>query len=310
VTDLGRRLPEVAGVSHRTVDLGDVRIHVAEAGEGPPLVLLHGWPQHWWAWRRLIPRLAERYRVLAPDLRGWGWSSAPAGDYAKSALAADIVSLLDAEGLERVRVIGHDWGGYVAFLIALQQPERVERLVALDIAPPWPVRPRARHLALPVLGSYQALLGTPWFGPRALTSGPRLVRTLIRLGSGPDAEWTDEELDVYADVLRERPRADASSACYRTFLTRELPASALRGDRSRELAVPSLLLMGAASALRRIIDPQPSRNLQVVTIPRAGHFLPEEAPGAVLKHALPFLQARSPSGSAGHRQTSDAGMAR
>ena len=264
---------------------------MAEAGDGPPLVLLHGWPQHWWCWRRLIPRLARSYRVMAVDLRGWGWSSAPAGDYAKSTFASDVVSLLDAERVDRVRVMGHDWGGYVAFLLGLDHAERVERLVALDIAPPWPVRPRPRHLALPALAAYQALVGTPWVGPRTMTSGPHLVRTLIRRGSGPDARWSDEELDVYADVLRERARADASSACYRTFLTRELPASLLRGDRSAELTVPSLLLMGEASPLHRVVDPRPSRNVRVETIPRAGHFLPEESPAAVLEHALPFLAA-------------------
>jgi pimeloyl-ACP methyl ester carboxylesterase len=282
-------LPQLAGVSHRHVELEDVQLHLAEAGEGPPLLLLHGWPQHWWCWRHLIPSLARSYRVMAVDLRGWGWSSAPAGDYAKSTLANDIVALLDAEGLDRVRVIGHDWGAYVGFLLALEHAERLERLVALDIAPPWPVRPRLRHLAVPALGSYQAVIGAPLLGPRTMTSGPQFVRSVIRLASGPDAEWSDADLDVYADVLRQRARADASSACYRTFLTREIAATLLRGDRSGQLAVPSLLLMGGASALQRVIDPRPSRNLRVEAIPRAGHFLPEEAPAAVLERALPFL---------------------
>ena len=284
-------LPVVAGVTHREVDVGAVRLHVAEAGDGPPLVLLHGWPQHWWEWRSLIPQLARSYRVLAPDLRGWGWSEAPPGDYAKRTLAADVLALLDVEGLDRVRLMGHDWGGYLGFLLALEHPERIERLVALDIAPPWPrpTLPRPRHLALPVFGSYQALVATPVLGPRAMTRGPGLVRTLIRAGSGPDARWQDDELDVYADVLRDPARARASSACYRTFLTRELPASLRRGDRSEELEVPSLLVLGDASPLRRLLDPPPGRNLEVTTIPRAGHFLPEEAPDDVLRLAAPFL---------------------
>jgi pimeloyl-ACP methyl ester carboxylesterase len=228
-------MPPVAGVTHREVQLGDVRVHLAEAGQGPPLLLLHGWPQHWWSWRHLIPRLAETHRVIACDLRGWGWSSAPPGDYAKATFARDVVALLDAEGLDRVALMGHDWGGYSAFLVALDHPARVERLVALDIAPPWPSRPRPRHLALPALASYQVLLGTPVLGPRTMTSGTRFVRTIIRAGSGPDAIWTDAELDVYADVLRDPARAEASSACYRTFLTRELPAALRRGDRSDQL---------------------------------------------------------------------------
>jgi pimeloyl-ACP methyl ester carboxylesterase len=283
-------MPYVAGVRHRDVDLGEVRLHVAEAGSGPPLLLLHGWPQHWWSWRRLIPALAERYHVIAPDLRGWGWSSASPGDYAKATWAHDLLALLDADGLDRVHVIGHDWGGYVAFLMALMAPERIERLVALDVAPPWPSGgPRPRHLLVPALASYQVLVGTPVLGPRTMTAGRAFVRGIIRAGSGPNVNWSDAELDVYADVLREPARAAASSACYRTFLTRELPVSISRGDRSEELRVPSLLVMGGRSALRLVLDPRPGHNLQVATIPGGGHFLPEEAPDAVLAHALPFF---------------------
>jgi pimeloyl-ACP methyl ester carboxylesterase len=290
-------LPAVPGVAHRHVELDGVALHVAEAGSGAPLVLLHGWPQHWWCWRRLIPRLAQTRRVLAPDLRGFGWSDAPPGDYLKATLAQDVLALLDAEGLDRVALLGHDWGGYVAFLLALEHPERVESLVALDIVPPWSAsgRPRPRHLALPLLLSYQLLLATPLVGPRTLTSGTRFVRTILEAGSGPHASWSDEEVDAYADPLREPQRARASSALYRSFLTRELPTLAGQGDRSRELTLPALLIMGGASALHRVLDPRRAANLTVETITGAGHFLPEEAPEEVLRLVTPRFQA-SPLG--------------
>lgn len=88
-------------------------MHVALAGpdDGPPLLLVHGWPQHWWEWRHVIPALAERFRVIAPDLRGFGWSEVPAGGYEKEQLASDMLALLDTLGIERVSWIGHDWGG-------------------------------------------------------------------------------------------------------------------------------------------------------------------------------------------------------
>ncbi len=280
-------LPRVLGVRHRDVDVGGgVRLHVAEAGSGPPLVLVHGWPQHWWCWRRLIAALAQSYRVLAPDLRGWGWSDAPRGDYAKSTFAQDLLGLLDAEDIDRARLVGHDWGAYSALLLALDHPERVEGIVALDIAPPWLRRraPRPGHLGLALMASYQLLLATPVVGPATLTMGPGFVRGLIRGGSGPDASWTDDELDVYATVLRQRARAQASSACYRTFLTRELPATIAAGDRSGELRVATLLLMGGASPLHRVLRPRTQPGVRVAVIPRAGHFLPEEAPDAVLRH--------------------------
>lgn len=254
------------------------------------MLLLHGWPQHGWCWRFLIPRLAANYRVLVPDLRGMGFSEAPAGRYAKATLAADIIALIDAEGLERVRVISHDWGAYVSFLMALEHPERIERLVALDMVPPWPAAARRPPAALLQMLAYQGPVATPVLGPLTMTLSPVPVRTLIRKGSGRRKRWSDDELDVYADVLREPARAKASSALYRTFLTRELPGTRSRQNPER-LDVPTLLLMGGASLLRALLAPISVENLEVREIEGAGHFLAEEAPEELLELALPFLSA-------------------
>jgi pimeloyl-ACP methyl ester carboxylesterase len=278
-------LPELPGVRHRDVTARGVRLHVAEAGAGPPLLLLHGWPQHWWCWRHLIGPLAERYTVLAPDLRGWGWSEAPRDAYAKTTFMADVVALMDHEGIERARVIAHDWGGYTAFLLALEHPERVERMLALDIVPPWPGPPQPGLLRLPVFLSYQVLLASP-LGAPVMTRGRGFIRSIVRLASGPDMHWSDTDLNLYADVLRDPDRARASSACYRTFLTREVGRA---GYRASQLEVPTLLLMGGASTLQRTFRPQASRNLSVEVVPRAGHMLPEEAPEAVLTAARRFF---------------------
>jgi pimeloyl-ACP methyl ester carboxylesterase len=279
------KLPVLEGVEHRRAPVNGIELHLAVAGDrdAPPLLLLHGWPQHWWSWRRMIGPLAERRRVLVPDLRGWGWSDAPPGDYAKSTFVADVVALLDAEGLERVDVIGHDWGGWTGFLLGLEHPDRVRRLVGLDIQPPWPGRRHPRQLGAVLLLSYQL--------PLALgVCRPELVRTVIRGGSAKAMRWSDDELNVYAEVLREPARARASSACYRTFLARELPAIATgRAHRADQLSVPALLIMGAESLLQRTLSPQPSRNLRVETVAGAGHFLPEETPSEVLSLAGPFL---------------------
>ncbi len=290
VEELPADLPELAGVTHRWVQLPGLRMHVAEAGAGPALLLVHGWPQHWWSFRYMIGELAERFRVIVPDLRGLGWSQAPPGDYAKATFAADLVELLDQEGIEQAAVIGHDWGGYASFLLALEHPARVSRLIALDIPPPWPGRPHPRQLGLPFLLSYQLLLATP-AGRLLLERRPGLVRAIIRLATGPDFSWSRENLDRYALRLREPARAAASSAIYRTFLTRELPASLRRGDRSAELTVPTLLLMGQSSTIDQILAPRAAGMLQVRRVPGAGHFLPEEAPQAVLAAASEWFAA-------------------
>ena len=134
---MNRAIPERPGVEHRFVEAGGLRVHVAEAGSGDPVVLQHGWPQHWLLWRKLIPALAESYRVICPDLRGLGWTDAPPTGYEKEQLASDLLALVDALGYERVRVVGHDWGGFVAFLAALRAPERFERFCCLGSPTPW-----------------------------------------------------------------------------------------------------------------------------------------------------------------------------
>src|SRR4051812_47280334 len=124
-------LPHADGVAHRRVDVDGARFHVAEAGDGPPLVLLHGWPQHWWSWRHVIGPLAERYRVLCPDVRGLGWSEGAVGAMSFDALAGDLIAQLDALGLDRVRLVGHDWGLVAGYRACINHPERFERFVAL-----------------------------------------------------------------------------------------------------------------------------------------------------------------------------------
>ena len=282
-------LPPMPQVEHRRISVRGTTLHLAQAGAGEPLILLHGWPQHWWCWRHLVARFAQRHRVLMLDLRGWGWSAAPPGRYEKQGYADDVLALMDAEGIERAPIVAHDWGGYSAFLLALEHPERVRRLVALDIPPPFSPAPHPRVALAPLLLSYQALLALPGVGPLSMTASNRLVRAMIRYGSGGSMLWSREELDTYAAVLRDPARARASSRCYRTFLTRELWRTFRGQYRPEQLEVPTLLLMGGESFLRRGFSPRPSRNLQVETIDGAGHFLPEEAPHEVFSRASAFL---------------------
>jgi pimeloyl-ACP methyl ester carboxylesterase len=276
-----------AAVAHRSVALRTgVRVHVAEAGDGPPLVLLHGWPQHWWAWRKVIPALAEERRVLCPDLRGLGWSDAPPGSYAKEQWAADTVALLDALDLDRVDLAGHDWGGLVALLAALRAPERVRTVTALSILHPWP-RPPAPSLRALVPLAYQLPLATPLAGAQLLRRLPVLVRELIRRGSHRDHRWSDAELDTYADVLRAPARAAASSAIYRTFLLREAGALTTGRYAGERLTMPALMLTGAADpvvgpGLLAGLDRHAAAGARTEVVDRAGHFLPEERPDAVI----------------------------
>jgi pimeloyl-ACP methyl ester carboxylesterase len=279
-------LPSVPGVSSRFVDVGDLRVHVAEAGHGEPLVLLHGWPQHWYAWRAMVPRLSAQFRLVMPDLRGHGWTSAPRGGYDKEQLATDLLGLLDALGLERVGLVGHDWGGWTGFLACLRAPERFRAFLALGITHPFqsldPGVREAHHL------SYQVLLSSPVLAAQLLQRSPRLVETIIRIGTTREGAFTAEDRRLYADVLREPDRARATVALYRTFLLREtLPV--LRGRYAgARLTVPARLLSGdgdpviSAGLLTGWQAAAPDLHVEVV--PGCGHFLPEEVPDLVAEH--------------------------
>ena len=134
-------LPQLDGVTHRTVVARGLRFHVAEAGAGDPIVLVHGWPQHWWMWRHVVPLLAPHARLVMIDLRGFGWSDAPPGGYDKQTLADDLLAVLDALGLDACGLIAHDWGAWSGFLACLAAPERFAAFLALGC--PAPRRPAA-----------------------------------------------------------------------------------------------------------------------------------------------------------------------
>jgi pimeloyl-ACP methyl ester carboxylesterase len=279
----GDELPQIPGCRHSFVDAGRVRLHVAEAGEGEPVVLLHGWPQHWYMWREVIPRLAPHARVICPDLRGFGWSAVPAGGYDKETMAGDVLALLDALGLERVRLAGHDWGGWIAFLLALREPERVERLLALGAPPPWPVRDPRGVLAVWRL-AYQLALSTPGLGRGPAT---RAIAALVPRDTRGALDG--DELEVFTDRLR-GDRGRATELLYRTFVLRELVPVALGRYSPAELRVPTLLLYGEREVVTpvRTVRAQAARcaALELEVLPGVGHFIVDERPELVAERVL------------------------
>jgi len=277
--------PPLAGIVHIDVRVDRARWHVATAGDAgaPPVVLLHGWPQHWWEWRKVIPELAKTHRVYAPDMRGFGWSDAPAGVYSKMGLASDVERLLDVLELDTCVLVGHDWGGFVGWLTAIRAPERIERLVALSIIHPWFVPDRDLKAALST--TYQLPLATPVLGAALMRAVPAAIRTLVRKGAASGYRFSDEDVRLYADAFRRPDHARAASALYRTFLTRELPAMARGRYANRRVEVP---VVTATGAMDPVITParlagaeEHASILQSSVIEGAGHFLPEERPGEV-----------------------------
>jgi pimeloyl-ACP methyl ester carboxylesterase len=299
--------PDLEGVTHRFVELPGVRMHVAEAGSGPPVLLLHGWPQHWYAWRKVIPLLAPHHRLICPDLRGFGWSEAPAGSYAKAELARDIIALLDALELEQVDFVAHDWGAWIGFILCLEHPERFAHYMPLNIATPWPEPPSLGGLGAAARLWYQAVLATPWLG-ETLLRRTGVVRRMIGTGA-VHAAWTPQELDAFADVLREPARAAASVHLYRTFLLRELFPYLQGKVGSRRLIVPTVMLHGmkdVAIDYRRLGQWESNADQMSLELREdSGHFIAEELPEFVAERALALFadapnQAINSSPGGGH----------
>ena len=281
-------LPQLAGVEHRDVDVRGVRLHVAEAGEGDPVLLVHGWPQHWWSWRELIPSLAERHRVIAPDLRGLGWSGAPAdGDYRKETLADDLLGLIDALGFDRVRYVGHDWGAWLGYLIALREPARIDRLVTISVPGPWPP-PGGITLRRAVRFAYQWPIAAPLPPPVKHRYFERVFHSARKVGS-----WTDAELDTYMAPLREPQGRRASTGFYRDFQRREILPIARGRYGGQRLTVPTLFMIGDRDLLynEELIDllRENADDVEIEVVGGAGHFLPEERPDLVRERVAGFL---------------------
>ena len=281
-------------VQERWVSLPGLDLFVREAGEGPPLLLLHGWPQHSAMWEPLIGELAGDFHVIAPDLRGFGRSEAPAGPYDKHTLAADVVALMDAEGIEKATIVGHDWGGWIAWLLALEHPERVERFADLDVPPPWSRDNQVSWAKLPkqlAFSSYQWIISSPLVGERFVSS-PQWLARFIRGGSKRTDVWTPERLAVFTDPMTEHARARASVMLYRTFLLREIP-QIIRANYTRDqLDVPGLVIMGGESQITKLLGvPNEAPNLEVEVLGGVGHYVVDEAPEAVMERLRPFLAA-------------------
>jgi len=286
-------IPQVEGVEHRYVEASGIRIHVAEAAtdgsEGPPMLLLHGWPQHWYMWRRVIAGLRSGARLLAPDLRGFGWTEAPGHGYDGETFAADQVALLDALGIERAFVIGHDWGGWTAMLLGLLHPERVERMIVCNAPHPWPrVSPR---LATEAWRSwYTWVMATPGLGRRALERG-WIARNILTHGN-VGTPFSDAEVEMFVDSFREPPRADAIVHLYRYYQRVFRQALTQRWSDAR-LTVPTLILFGVRDRYvsPRLLEGQPPQadDMRVELVPDSGHFIVNELPELVIEQAREFL---------------------
>jgi len=282
--------PAMAGAEQRTVeiethDVGPLDVHLYEAGDGPPVVLLHGWPQHAWCWRHVVPLLADRHRCICPDLRGFGWSGAPDKGYNGETFGADAIALLDALGIERAHLIGHDWGGFAAFAAALAAPNRIDRMVVLNTIPPWVnVRPR---LLLEAWRSWYAVAMAA-AGERIVRSRPQVIAKALRADQVHEG-ITREEAEAYAARLARPESARATQMLYQSYVRSFREVMVRNRYADLRLTQPTRFLFGEqdVAVSKRLLEgvERHGDDLTVELVPDSGHFIAEEKPELVAHRA-------------------------
>jgi len=275
----------------RFVDAGDLRLHAVTGGDGPPLLLVHGWPQTWYAWRMLMPALARDFSVVAVDQRGIGLSDKPRDGYDSAALASDLVKLMDALGHRRFALYGTDTGMTIAYALAADHPDRVERLAVSEaplpgISPPPPLflppplNARLWHLAFNQLPEINEQLVT---GREDIFFGAEFD------ASAGTSKLPADVVKYYIDTLAADPdHLRGSFELYRAF-----PVMIAQNEqrKARRLTIPVLAIggeqssgAGPGSTMKLVAD-----DVQSVVLAGSGHWVAEQAPEQLLAALTEFL---------------------
>ena len=277
--------------AHKNVSANGARFHVAEMGEGPLVLLLHGFPQFWWAWRHQMTALAEAgYRAAAMDLRGYGGSDKPPRGYDTFTLAADAASVIRSLGETEAVVVGHGWGGWIAWAMPTMQPGVTRAIAALGM--PHPLVLRHASFTNPAQFRANAYLGglqRPFVPERQMTHGSRYVERLLQQWSSLENPWPSaEEARRYAEAMTIPFVAHSAAEYYRWVVRSQLRLDGRRfaARLRRPVDVPALHLHGvddgavvasaATGSRAHVRGPFEEHFLAGV-----GHFLPEEAPDDV-----------------------------
>ncbi len=276
----------------RYIDTGELRQHAVIGGEGPPLLLVHGWPENWYAWRLLMPELARDFEVIAVDQRGIGLTDKPQDGYDTGTLADDLVALMDALGHERFAVVGHDTGYFISYALAADHPDRVDRLAVGEVPGPLGVGPS------PPLFVPEPINNKLWHVPFNRVND-EMTEQLVRGREdiffgyefaihGGQKGLPDEVVNYYVRILSNPDALRGSFGFYRALDT---TVAQNEQRKSRPLTMPVLAIGGAESYGEDVGNGMKlvANDLQSVVILGAGHFVAEEAPEEMLAALTEFL---------------------
>lgn len=287
------------GFTSARLTVSGATINLLHGGKGPPVLLLHGYPETHVMWHKIAPALAEHFTVVCPDLRGYGDSSKPADGeghygYSKRAMAADQVEVMQKLGFARFRLVGHDRGARVAHRLCLDHGESIERVAVLDIIPTAEVFARTDKRLATYYYHWFFLIQPSDLPERLIgaSSDFYLDSFFARLATKPGV-FTPEALAEYRRCFRDPATIHATCEDYRAGASIDLEHDA--ADSHKKIRCPLLVLWGDSGTVGRLYDPLAIWRGKAVEVEgRAlpcGHFLPEEAPAETLAALLPFLRA-------------------
>lgn len=289
-------------LTHEEAIANGVRLHYVEAGEGPLVLLLHGFPEFWYSWRNQIPALAAAgYRVVAPDMRGYNTSEKPLGveQYDLGALVGDVRGLLDHLGAEKATVIGHNWGGVVAWETAIRHPELLTSLVVLNAPHRCAYRRELFRSAQLARSWYALLFQLPWLPELLFRAGDdALLEFMFReLSERPDA-FTEADVCLYKEAVSRPGALTAMLNYYRALFRTEMRRtvrSPFGGTRPCRVSadVPTLLIWGERDLALSVrltegLDTWVP-NLRVERLPDASHWVQNDRPERVNDLLVEFL---------------------
>lgn len=282
-------------IRHHHVDVGGVRLHVAEAGSGPLVVLLHGFPEIWYTWRRIIPPLVRAgFRVVAPDMRGYNLSDKPKGvaAYGVRALAADIAGLITALGAERASVVGHDWGAGVAWSFAMAHPDKLDRLAILNGPHPERMLEGLRRPSQILKSWYMFVFFLPKLAETILPRGDyALLTKAFRNDPIRRDAYTEADIAIYREAWSQPGALTAMVNYYRA-----MPYPSLRMDLT-PIHAPTLVIWGDRDAyLGPDLAAPPARlvpNARVEHIADASHWIQHDHPELVSEKLVTFLRGEA-----------------
>lgn len=291
--------------SHHFIEGADgVKIHAVVVGEGAPLLLLHGHPETYLMWHKMADTLARQFTLVACDLRGYGDSDKPEGlpdhsNYSKRVMAQDCIAVMKALEFDRFSVMGHDRGARVAYRMALDHPEIVEKLVLLDIVSTFDMYDRSSAEFAKALYHWYLLTQPAPFPEDLIISSRKLYfRNALHIGRYDSETDTSVEVfpeEVYDEYLRHYDVACIHAICeeYRAGESIDRMHDAFDLAQGKKIQAPTLVIWGANGLVEKFFDPIQSWSrfcidVQGTSLP-CGHFVPEEAPDLVLEELEKFL---------------------